>query len=93
MRTKYLDKTIPPVVMLIKVFAEWFKGGGDCRHHTVIVPATRDWSEPTTTKTTTTTRVLTVRSIYEIVPNGFRTKTWLPNVRHCLPSPESKQSP
>jgi hypothetical protein len=55
--SKYLDETIPPVVMLIKVFAEWFKGGGDCRHHTVIVPATRDWSEPTDeTKTTTTTR-------------------------------------
>ena len=35
MRTKkYLYKAVPPVVMLVQVFAEWFKGGGDCRHHT-----------------------------------------------------------
>ena len=37
---EYLDKTIPPIVVFIKVFAKWFKGGGECCHP---VP-TRDWS-------------------------------------------------
>jgi hypothetical protein len=30
--TMYLNKTIPPVMVLVEVFTKWFKGGGDGCH-------------------------------------------------------------
>jgi hypothetical protein len=39
----YLDKAIPPVVMLVQVFTKWFKSGGDGCHRGVM---TRDWETP-----------------------------------------------
>lgn len=51
---EYLDKAIPPVVVLIEVFTKRFKGGGDRRCHRGPT-RTRDWLVLTTKTTTTTT--------------------------------------